>query len=389
MLLLTSTLCISSELGHGRELKGAQLLRAALLGLSILLARHQLHISLSTIPKSSWANIFYFAFLVFAALSSIWSCAPLGTAGKALELLTAFGITHGISQHENSTIFLQRLWRVSFGFAITLLSIILAGSILLPGLFHKTSIVGGITFLSAGPIPFSENAISRIGALCSVHFLARFLFQTSKRPSIDILSSVYCAAFPFLALGRTGIAALLIAAATLFTRKRPIYVVFLPLALLLAAPLAPKMQNYLARGQSQEMLVSLTGRTDWWAAGVESIKRNPALGAGFGYGGQSALSESGEELASSLHNGLLEVLAGVGFIGTILWAPPIFLLFKNACIAIIKAQNIEYAICIIPLSLATILSVGAGGWLSIETALVLLLLQIVPRQRLFSLRITQ
>lgn len=73
----------------------------------------------------------------------------------------------------------------------------------------------------------------------------------------------------------------------------------------------------------------LTGRTEIWASLTPSIMSNPVLGHGFGGFWSDAVRIAAD--ASHAHNGYLEVILQIGFLGLFVWTGYIIYLTTKAC----------------------------------------------------------
>lgn len=76
-------------------------------------------------------------------------------------------------------------------------------------------------------------------------------------------------------------------------------------------------QEYVVRGQSQELFTTLSGRTQGWQAAWDLFKQSPLLGHGFA--AAARLEILGPEGASTLHGAIFDVLVGVGLLGLVPW----------------------------------------------------------------------
>jgi O-antigen ligase len=89
---------------------------------------------------------------------------------------------------------------------------------------------------------------------------------------------------------------------------------------------AGPIKKYLVRGQGQEEVLSLTGRTELWKAGMKEAVENPVFGHGYGvsrlFG--KRLGDYGEQ-AAHLHNEFLEVFFNTGLLGLI---PFLFMILR-------------------------------------------------------------
>ena len=133
--------------------------------------------------------------------------------------------------------------------------------------------------------------------------------------------------------------------------------------------------NRLQGHQNASDFVTLSGRTVVWTAAVRQFEQHPLIGVGGGIGGKVVISHIGNrylEEMSSLHNGFLELLTGLGLIG--------FLLGTYMLVATTwRAWNAwdahpEYAgtyVLIIHVWMTTTMSTGILGWMGYEVALFL------------------
>lgn len=76
-------------------------------------------------------------------------------------------------------------------------------------------------------------------------------------------------------------------------------------------------QEYVVRGQSRELLTSLSGRTQGWEAAWHLFLESPVVGHGFA--AAARLEILGTEGASTLHGAVFDVLVGVGILGLLPW----------------------------------------------------------------------
>jgi O-antigen ligase len=77
-------------------------------------------------------------------------------------------------------------------------------------------------------------------------------------------------------------------------------------------------QIYMLRGQSSELVRSLSGRMDWWQNAWVKILERPWLGYGAYAGGRFVvLAQLGDMETSSIHNSYVEVVLGTGILGVL------------------------------------------------------------------------
>src|SRR5207245_1826944 len=77
-------------------------------------------------------------------------------------------------------------------------------------------------------------------------------------------------------------------------------------------------QVYMLRGQSTELVHSLSGRLDWWESAWSKILERPWLGYGAYAGGRFVvLAQFGDMETSSIHNSYVEAVLGSGILGVL------------------------------------------------------------------------
>ena len=99
---------------------------------------------------------------------------------------------------------------------------------------------------------------------------------------------------------------------------------------------------------------TLTGRTTLWALGIESIVHRPFFGYGYGnfwespvpYGGRSVRAQVGW-YAPHMHNGWLEMLVDIGFVGVLIYARLFFGTLQQALAAARKTIDADYFMIIL------------------------------------------
>jgi exopolysaccharide production protein ExoQ len=182
---------------------------------------------------------------------------------------------------------------------------------------------GYIPVYMVGVLPvMTQNALAFLSAVTALAIIARL-----HRPGRVVLKCLYLSmlcpvlATLILAQSRTSVVALVLAlvAYLLYDRR------WISLGVLVAACMVAAMYTqisdlsfqYLLRGQDEELVTSLSGRTEGWEAAWESFQESPVVGQGFAaFARANILGSSG---MSSLHGALFEVMVGTGLLGLIPW----------------------------------------------------------------------
>jgi O-antigen ligase len=184
---------------------------------------------------------------------------------------------------------------------------------------------GLIPFTLQGVMPvMNGNALAFISAVVAFVAWCRVLKRGTRRLAWLALL-VLAVAMLILAQSRTSLIGLVIAVGVqLFFERR---FALLALAAVLAAVVAASAdianvtEQYLVRGQSQELFSSLSGRTLAWQAAWNAFQESPVLGHGFAAAARAQIL--GFTGASTLHGAVFDVLVGVGLLGFIPWATAI------------------------------------------------------------------
>ena len=361
-------------------------LRGSLAGLSLVVAAPvliQQGRTLLTRPLPA-STLFYFYGAV-AAVSSLYSVAPVVTAAKAGELLIGLTIVLGFAILPNPLEVIRRgidyvLYAIGgqVGLAVV-------GYFVLPGTFSRADTRPGFITDQVLTSPYMHsNGLSFAGAVFASFMLVRLLRLTdSKAQWLAGSGGFLGVAAVALSSGRQG---LLILVATvvlilLVIRPQPLTLWLLPVAVGSAVYAWESIVRIFVRGQNEELVFTLSGRTHWWASALEAWTEAPLTGFGFGTGGRFvALQRIGRGEVSSVHSGYIESLVSVGLLGFI----PLMIVFGMIAWFSLTAlrRELQYAMLITPLAIHAFISLGFGGWWSLDVLLLALLAAWVDVSRL-------
>jgi exopolysaccharide production protein ExoQ len=261
--------------------------------------------------------------VLLAIVSAVWSQDPVATLHHGIALLatTLFGIDFAVRYSIREQL---RFSCIVLG-SVILLSI--AAEIVLPGLLPH-----------AGPDPSAwhgvfgqKNILGKIVVLAAAAFLSRP--RHSRRDTVLIVSLMAIAgALVFASHSVSSLvelaAIILISRVIGALRWRPSKLILAAfLSLLIAIPTVYWALNNIGsvtRALGRDP--TLTGRTEIWRLVRESIASRPILGFGYGVFWEYS-SQEGSRIRSAVgwevpgaHNGYMDLLLDVGFVGLLLFA---------------------------------------------------------------------
>ena len=388
LLVLSSTLSIDSltadEVFSG-SLTRAHFIRFSLSILALLLVLPNIQKWFKGEKHSLWfgrLSGWFLIYIGFALASAFWSEGRFSSLGKTFEMLVALAVVFAVAAQPDAERKLKSLFGVTIAFTAFLLTVILFGYLAFPDEFTYRLRLGGSRVLIGGPVPLTSNAIARFGATIATVALA-FALQARRRSSDRFLALMvvgFGCVFPFLAEGRTGLAAFAVSALVLVFLQRPsLLLLLLPLGGYAVANFSGAAWEFFRRGQNLEQFASLSGRVGWWTAGWHALWQQPLTGYGFGVGGRAVFAQLGGTTAG-IHNGFLEVALGIGVVGFAVWFTVFAWWFLQAWRNLLKNKDTPIYIVCVPMLFATVLSTGAGSWVSAELGLFLIVMLLIDRQ---------
>lgn len=316
----------------------------------------------------------YLAFAALYFLSTIWSQIPVQTLGKSAELLMAGLVFFEASRGENSLLRIEGLRQV------TLLTMSLLGSLTvigfclrLPGFIQRRP---GLISSTTAQAPFlSGNGLGYVASAIILVVIAEW--QARRLRGKSALPQVLFASFLFIfSASRTSFAILLLSVLlVIFKRSKVIGFLCVAGVAVMGFMFSTEIVTRLQGHQAQSSFVTLSGRTVVWTAAVHQFQKYPWLGVGGGVGGKTVITHIGNmylEEMSSLHNGFLEVLTGLGVVGFILATTLLVVASFRSWSA--WNRHPEYAgtyVLIIHVWMTTIMSTGLLGWMGYEVAIFL------------------
>jgi len=309
-----------------------------------------------------------------AAISTLYSIAAIVTFGKAFELAAALAAVVLIAVDSDPGAEFRSTVRLVVVLEAALVLVAIVGFFLLPGTFHSSDMRPGFITARTMGSPYAHfDGLSATSALIFAYALA-FAFRSSKRTSkigwsaLALLGTLGI----LLTSGRQGLVIWLVSAAVLlwFYRRSLLLIFVAPATALVAWANWDTIWGILTRNQAAINVSTWSGRLIWWSVGLQIAASHPLTGFGFGAGGRwAALQQIGQDSASSIHNGYLEALLGVGIIGLALLLIPVVRVLIWSARNLVARVDTPYAILIVPLLLHTFVSLGFGGWVNADLVL--------------------
>lgn len=270
-----------------------------------------------TIKNVNLAIISIILYGTVGIISGLYSPDYLLSIYKSFLVLIDIFLCMVILSYQPQQYYVRKFINLTYVFYAFLLLSVMIGAIVRPDIAQviKPSILG---FLLGGVVPWmNPNTVSFIAAIL-VLVTVNHLFDNKYNSIKPLLwSFLICAlAVLFFSQSRTSIVGALVSfLLILFFRKKfgLLIICFSFLAVILAGGAFQYAETYLKRGQTEQQLEAMSGRTLLWQEGWKAFKESPVLGYGM------ASSKYAKFHAAHLHNAFLEVLVTTGFIGFLFW----------------------------------------------------------------------
>jgi O-antigen ligase len=319
--------------------------------------------------SDSRAAFFGFGLLFF--VSVLWSWQRVQTLGKAMEILLGCIVFLEVSRRRDALRRVDALRQLALLTTAAVSVFTVCGFVLRlsafvqnrPGLFTSTTAQSpflsgnGLGYVASGLflVVFAEWQANRIRTASAVRqmcfALALFSVSASRTSFIILGVSVFLVVF----------------------RKSKVTAV-LGAVTIVSAILALRqvLLMWLQGHEAATDFETLSGRTVLWQAGYNQFLSHPWLGAGGGVGGKATIARIADiylQTVSSLHNGFMEVLTGLGIFGFLLGV--YMMVVTTARVLKLWPRHPEYSgtyVLIVHVWLTTIMSTGVLGWMGYEMA---------------------
>jgi exopolysaccharide production protein ExoQ len=321
--------------------------------------------------RLSDTRLLFFAFGLLYLVSVLWSAIRIETLGKAVEILLATFVFLEVSRMPDPVERVDALRQVILLTISLIATITVVGYIVhapgfvqpRPGLF--TSTTAQAPFLSGNGLGYVSTAL----------FLVIFAEWHCKRlrTANAVWQMIFALALFSVSASRTSFVILLLSVLLVVGRKSKIFALSLAAVMvLLMTVFEATIMVFLHGKESSADFATLSGRTVVWTAALQQFQQRPFLGAGGGVGGKQVIAHIGNfslETMSSLHNGFMELVTGLGIVGAALCVA--LLLWVTLRTWQTWMKHPEYSgtyVLIIHVWLTTIMSTGIFGWMGYEMA---------------------
>ena len=283
--------------------------------------------------------ILFIIYAVVAFLSSL--LVPINsfyTMWKSMEIMIDLMILLAILCHATPYESILKAYKMLIIIFIIFLTLFTIEAIVAPSIVLLPS-RGTIPFTMRGYIPrYNGNSLAFLCALVAFYSFCRAI--NFKKHKI-VYSGIFAWSFIVLILAqsRTSLIGLMVAIIvfTYFNKNKKTFYSLIALTILLSllATVAGSIEAYLTRGQSAELMGSLSGRTHGWEASIDAFFASPIVGHGFAAAARTDIL--GVAGASTLHGAIFDVMVGTGLMGLIPWLLSIILIGK----ALLNRKMIE------------------------------------------------
>ena len=315
----------------------------------------------------------YAAFALLYLVSSLWSEQRIQTIGKGAELVLAGLVFFQVSSSKNPLERVEALRQIILLTIATLAIYYCYRLSSAPSCVHSTSPGTAQQHDCTGSFPFWKWA--RLRRQCTISRRTGRMASASNHVRTAVRQMAFALALFSVSASRTSFGILLLTMLIVVFKKSKI-LASLAIGSVVAgtifwSAIVARLQGH----QASSDFVTLSGRTVVWTAAVRQFEAHPVLGVGGGIGGKVVIAHIGNmylEQMSSLHNGFLEVLTGLGLVGFLLGTYLLILATWRAWTA--WNEHPEYAgtyVLIVHVWMTTIMSTGILGWMGFELALFL------------------
>lgn len=317
-------------------------------------------------PRLGVGMVAAWAYVGVAAVSSVYSVAPVVTAGKVFELAVGVAIVASAALKPDPAPALRQLLLFTLFLEGVLILVAVVGFFALPSVFAAVQPRPGFLFRATMVAPYAHNNVlaSLAGMLAGFSLATALMTEATRHRKAWMTAFALFSLAVVLASGRQGVVIwVAVVGLTLFVLRRSAFLlVLLPVSMVALSQVWGTVWRAINRNALYD-LRTLTGRLDWWLAAIDTWWQHPWTGYGFGAGGRFVALSSIEVRTSNVHNGYLEALIGVGLLGFIPFCVIIAQGVKWSIQQLRAHRDVRYAVLMLATAIHTSVDIGFGAWL--------------------------
>ncbi|MGO8792279.1 MAG: O-antigen ligase family protein [Terriglobia bacterium] len=259
--------------------------------------------------------------------STAWSVFPPWTLYKSLEYLVDIALLAAILETLDSIDEFRDLFNWTWALYGLLLLSVWMGAVIWPkeALFSTNFQGGTLGMRLQGVMPaLSANDVGTFAAIIGLLALARLLPAIEERYNKPWYGLLLLASLVTMVCSqtRTAIAGFALGALLImiFTRRKGIgtMLTFVAAPIIGIVATGGLIWSYLARGQTEEQLSTLSSRAQWWSFAWQTFLEHPLTGFGaYAAGRFAVLAKLGLGDTSTMHSDYLEITVGTSIWGMV------------------------------------------------------------------------
>ncbi len=304
------------ELNAGNIARIVSIIASGILSIWCILFRKGTLIKIFQGPQK-WLLMYGIIALVSGAYASHGFYAIWKSIEIIVDILLVGALLSSVFVESN----IEKLYKLCIGlFVVIILSVWLGALISPQKAFNHSRGLLSIQIQGIYP-PINSNGLGFISAFLVVVFISKAHYNRSFLKLFAWFLVAIAGITLILAQSRTsliGCAVAVLAYSFLTRNKAMLFVSLLGIASIVFWDAGRQfVYEYIRRGQSAELAISLSGRRISWDAALRLFSQSPWIGHGFASAGRFDVLGGGA--MSTLHGSAIDVLVGVGIFGFVPW----------------------------------------------------------------------
>jgi len=301
-------------------------LLAALIAMSEILKNSE---KVTRVISAPLVLLFVYGFVALISSQLVTSGVSFYSMWKAIEVLTVTTAALGLLVNNNTTI------DKAYEYIVKILMVMLLAYVVEAIVFPSEAFIksrGIIPYLMTGVMPIAQqNGLAFYAAVVSLFCVTQLYLKLRTFYKVFlVLMLLVSMGELILSQSRTSFIGLVVAIVVfLYFNKNKMHLILvgvLGFIMLIVMGFSGLLVDFLLRGQEDELVMSLSGRTEGWSKAWELFKESPVIGYGFVAAARTEiLGNMHTGGMSTLHGAFFDVIVGVGMAGLIPWLSAIIL----------------------------------------------------------------